>query len=78
MADVEDPTVVDARGTPCPVPVIELAKAVRDLAPGAQVVLLADDVGAKVDVPVWCRMKGHTYRGADDADEGWAFRITVR
>lgn len=68
-------TVVDALGKPCPVPVIELARAVQDLAPGAEIVLLADDPGAKVDVPVWCRMKGHTYVGMADAERGWAFRV---
>ena len=52
--------VVDARGTRCPVPVIRLARAARDLPEGATVVLLADDVAAWSDVPAWARMKGHT------------------
>ena len=68
-------TVVDALGKPCPVPVIELAKVVDGLSPGAEVVLLSDDAGAHVDVPVWCRMKGHDFLGADDAERGWLFRV---
>lgn len=50
-------TTVDATGMPCPRPVIELAAAVRELAVGAEVRLLADDPAADVDVPVWCRMQ---------------------
>ncbi|WP_377642026.1 sulfurtransferase TusA family protein [Oryzobacter terrae] len=51
--------VVDARGTRCPVPVIRVARAVRDLPPGSEVVLLADDVAARSDVPAWGRLRGH-------------------
>lgn len=49
--------VVDARGLSCPMPVIELAKAVEALDVGGRVVLLATDPAARVDVPVWCRMQ---------------------
>lgn len=69
------PTVVDARGKPCPLPVIELAKAIEQLPVGEQVVVLSDDPGAKVDIPVWCRMKGHTYLGLSEAEVGWSFRV---
>jgi tRNA 2-thiouridine synthesizing protein A len=65
---VSRPVVVDARGTRCPVPVIRLARAARDLPPGATVVLLADDVAAWSDVPAWARMKGHTVTLHEDED----------
>ncbi len=51
--------VVDARGTRCPVPVIRVARVVRDLPPGSEVTLLADDVAARSDVAAWGRMRGH-------------------
>ena len=47
-------------------PVIRLARAARDLPPGATVVLLADDVAAWSDVPAWARMKGHTVTLLED------------
>ncbi len=52
-----DEMLVDARGLNCPMPVIELAKAIRDLPTGHRVRLLATDSTARVDVPVWCRMQ---------------------
>lgn len=73
-----DVPVVDALGKPCPLPVIELAAVVDGLSPGEEVVLLSDDPGAKVDVPVWCRMKGHEHLATTDAERGWAFRIRAR
>lgn len=70
------PPVVDARGTRCPVPVIRLARAARDLPPGATVVLLADDVAAWSDVPAWARMKGHSVTLHED--DGWtAYRVVI-
>ncbi|MEX0659448.1 MAG: sulfurtransferase TusA family protein [Egibacteraceae bacterium] len=72
---MDPPTLVDALGKPCPLPVIELAKAVEQASVGDEVVVLSDDAGAKVDIPVWCRMKGHTYLGLADAEVGWSFRV---
>lgn len=57
MTDATVDRVVDARGMPCPRPVIELAAAIKQVPVGAEVRLLADDPAADVDVPVWCRMQ---------------------
>ncbi len=67
---------LDCLGKACPVPVIDLAKAVATLAVGDEIVVLADDPGAKVDIPVWCRMKGQELVAVDE-DEG-VFRFRVR
>jgi tRNA 2-thiouridine synthesizing protein A len=69
------PPVVDARGKACPVPVIDLASAVEDVAPGEHVVLLADDPGAKVDIPVWCRMKRHDLVAVEELGSAWRFTV---
>lgn len=70
-----DPVLVDSLGKACPLPVIDLAKAVDGIAVGDDVVLLADDPGAKVDIPVWCRMRQQEYLGMADAERGWSFRV---
>ena len=69
--------VVDARGTMCPVPVIRLARAARDLPEGATVVLLADDVAAWSDVPAWARMKGHEVTLHDEDDAWTTYRVVI-
>ena len=68
--------VLDCLGKACPVPVIELARAVAALEIGQQLILLSDDAGAKVDIPVWCRMKGHQLGSV--AEDGPTLRFTVR
>jgi TusA-related sulfurtransferase len=69
-------TVVDCLGLACPIPVVRLAKAIGQVEPGEVVELLADDPGAKVDIPVWCRLKDQELLGREDhAGGGWRFRV---
>ncbi|HYT25483.1 MAG TPA: sulfurtransferase TusA family protein [Actinomycetota bacterium] len=68
--------VVDCLGLSCPLPLVRLAKAVAGVDVGTDVVLLSDDPGALVDVPVWCRLKDHELLGREDRPEGgWSFRV---
>lgn len=66
---------VDATGLSCPMPVIELAKAIEEVEVGEIVGLTATDPAARVDVPVWCRMQRHTLRAMDDAGGSWRFLV---
>jgi cysteine desulfurase len=54
---------VDTLGLRCPQPVIELARQITTVPVGAVVALLADDEAARLDVPAWCEMRGHTFLG---------------
>jgi cysteine desulfurase len=66
---------VDALGRRCPVPVIELAKHIGDVPVGGVVAVLSDDAAARIDIPVWCRMKGHEYAGSEPAGSGTAYLV---
>ncbi len=60
----------------CPVPIVELAKALRQLAVGCQVELLATDPGVESDLAAWCRSTGNELLRA--AWEGGRYRALVR
>ncbi|MFL6237993.1 MAG: sulfurtransferase TusA family protein [Actinomycetes bacterium] len=64
----ETALTLDTRGTLCPLPIIELARRIRDVEVGAVVAVLADDPAARSDVPAWCRMRGHDYLGEQPTD----------
>ena len=71
----ETPTV-DARGTLCPQPVIDLARWWRRHPDARGVRLLADDEAARADVPAWCRLTGrHLEKVTELDDGGTAYRI---
>jgi tRNA 2-thiouridine synthesizing protein A len=57
--------VLDCLGKRCPLPVIELARALPTVAVGEAITVLADDPAAASDLPAWCRMRGQAYEGAD-------------
>jgi len=69
---------VDALGKRCPIPVIELAKALPEVEIGDVVEVLADDEAARVDIPVWCRMKGQEYAGSEPRENGTLYRVRRR
>ena len=64
-------------------PVIRLARLVRDLAAGAPdtgpvtVRVLATDPAAASDVPAWCRMRGQRFVGAQEQAGHTAYVIEV-
>ncbi|GAA3271055.1 MULTISPECIES: sulfurtransferase TusA family protein [Dactylosporangium] len=53
--------LIDALGKRCPLPVIMLARLAAQQGAGTVITVLADDPAAAVDIPAWCRMKGHTF-----------------
>jgi cysteine desulfurase len=69
--------VVDCLGRLCPVPVIELAKAIAGAEVGAVVEVVSDDPASRHDVPAWCRMRGHDYLGEHPRPVGSGYRVRV-
>jgi tRNA 2-thiouridine synthesizing protein A len=67
---------VDARGLYCPIPVLRLAKAVRDRPAGTVALLLATDPAAVEDVEVFCRERNHQL--LDSRQEGTFLSFLVR
>lgn len=62
---------VDARGTRCPVPVLRLAGAVRDVPAGTTASVRADDPAVEHDVPAWAGMRGHEVLRVEQTDGVW-------
>ncbi|OFX02650.1 MAG: hypothetical protein A3E78_07985 [Alphaproteobacteria bacterium RIFCSPHIGHO2_12_FULL_63_12] len=53
-----DETILDARGLRCPLPVIRMEAALRRLAVGKALRIMADDPVAAVDIPHFAREAG--------------------
>ncbi|HVM26376.1 MAG TPA: sulfurtransferase TusA family protein [Mycobacteriales bacterium] len=76
MTSLPEPdVVVDCLGRPCPVPVVELAKAVAAAAAGTVVEVVSDDPAARHDVPAWARLRGAEYLGEAPHDVGTGYRV---
>lgn len=57
--------VLNCLGQRCPVPVIELARALPTVAIGELIEVLSDDPAAAADLPAWCRMRGQSFEGGE-------------
>jgi tRNA 2-thiouridine synthesizing protein A len=63
---------IDARGSFCPGPLMELIRAIRESAVGDVIAVRSSDKGSKVDIPKWIEKAGHrlisvdTYDGYDE------------
>lgn len=73
--DAEPAEVLDCLGQRCPQPVIALARRITDVPTGSVIRVLADDPAAAVDIPAWCRMRGHEYLGRRSVDDGPAYDV---
>jgi tRNA 2-thiouridine synthesizing protein A len=68
-------TVVDARGLRCPLPVLKVEKLLAQLPAGAELLALATDPMAKVDIPLFCQRHGHDCAVATEGD---VLRFAIR
>ena len=57
--EIKATVVVDARGLLCPMPIVKTAKAMKGLAAGEVLKVIATDRGAIADVPAWAGSTGN-------------------
>lgn len=74
---MSEPILVDARGHHCPVPTLKLRKAHEAAAPGAELVLLATDPMARIDVPHFASQIGASVLEITD-QAGGVIRFHIR
>jgi tRNA 2-thiouridine synthesizing protein A len=69
---------LDLRGLKCPLPAMLAKKALARLAPGAAIVVLADDPLAAVDIAHMCHGEGHAVERMVSRDGISEFFLRVR
>jgi tRNA 2-thiouridine synthesizing protein A len=68
---------IDTRGLNCPLPILKVRKAMRTVAPGVEVLVLATDPGAEADLHAYCAASGCAFLSAETLAEGaFAYVIT--
>jgi len=72
MADQQ----VDARGLNCPMPIVKTAQAVKTLASGQTVEVLATDPGSVKDFAAWSKTTGNEI--IEQTADGGIFRFVMK
>ena len=75
---LEKHATLDAKGLMCPMPIVQLAKKVKEMKSGQVLELLSDDVGAKEDVPAWCSRTGHQLVSTEEEGKILKFYIRIK
>jgi tRNA 2-thiouridine synthesizing protein A len=60
---------IDARGMPCPGPLMSLIGAIREGTVGDTIEVLSSDEGSKTDIPAWVAKAGHELVEVVDDDD---------
>ncbi|HEY4251781.1 MAG TPA: sulfurtransferase TusA family protein [Roseomonas sp.] len=69
-------TLLDVKGLSCPLPVLKANKALRGLAPGDKLTVLATDPASVADFRAYCRETGHALLAYSE-DQGH-YRFVLR
>ncbi len=67
--------LVDARGLVCPLPLMELRRALVLVAAGTRLCLLATDPQAPADVEAFCEASGHRLIGLRESEGAFAILV---
>ena len=65
---IQAASVVDARGSACPGPLLEAKKGIGKVKVGETLEIRSNDSGTKNDIPIWAKKVGHEYLGHVEAD----------
>ena len=66
---------IDARGMPCPGPLMSLIGAIREGEIGEVIEVLSSDEGSRTDIPAWIAKAGHEMVEVIEDDEFARFVI---
>lgn len=77
MAPTEVTTSIDARGMPCPGPLMALIGAVREGQVGDVIEVLSTEEGSKTDIPAWIAKAKHEMVDVVEEPDGFT-RFVVK
>lgn len=66
---------LDATGLKCPMPVLRARRALKPLAIGARLLVLADDPASANDFPAFCEKTGHVLEDLTEVEGEFRFLI---
>jgi tRNA 2-thiouridine synthesizing protein A len=67
---------LDLKGLSCPLPIIKTAQAVKQMASGDLIEIVATDPGSVPDFEAWCRTTGNEL--VERTEESGVYRFLVR
>lgn len=73
MTTLQEDQTLDCSGLLCPMPVIKLSKAIKEIQVGQTIKLIATDEGAPADMEAWARQTGNELLDSQKESEKFVF-----
>ena len=77
MANVNVDIELDCKGMFCPMPIVQLKKATKNMKPGQVLKLMATDRGSVRDIPAWANKTGNKVLETSEGSGVFKFLIEV-
>jgi tRNA 2-thiouridine synthesizing protein A len=74
--EIKADKTVDYKGLFCPMPIVKVSRAIKEIEVGQVLEMLADDPGSKADMQAWAKSTGHELVGM--VEESGMFKFYVR
>lgn len=69
MSEIQVTSTLDTTGKCCPMPMVETNRAIKAMALGDVLEIIATDVGTRKDIPSWCERMGQTLLSMSEQDK---------
>ncbi len=66
---------LDLKDLLCPIPVVKISNAIKEVAAGDIIEATATDPGVMMDIPAWCNSTGNEMLMMDEVDGVFVFRV---
>jgi tRNA 2-thiouridine synthesizing protein A len=66
---------LNLKGLLCPMPIVKMAKAIKEIQVGETLEAVASDPGVMADVPAWCRSTGNELVSLDKVEKEFHFVV---
>jgi tRNA 2-thiouridine synthesizing protein A len=75
MTDIKADKMLDLKGLLCPIPIVKMAKAIKEVEVGQLIEAYATDPGVMADIPAWCRSTGNEMVTLEKLDKQFHFLV---
>ena len=75
MSETTRTIILDLKGLLCPMPVVKMAKAIKEIEIGQSIEAYATDPGVMADIPAWCRTTGNELVTLEKVDKQFHFVV---
>jgi len=66
---------LDLKGLVCPIPIVKVSQAVKQVQVGDVIEAYATDPGVLADIPAWCKTSGNEMVSMERVDKGFRFLV---